>query len=127
MKHLYVAADLIETAGLAEIGTDLFVNSMPADVHSGVMLRDPLNGADLDEGMGDYVKHEFQVIVRNPDPEAAWQLAKAIGEVLRVDSHSSTDVFILKMAPLSLPVSYPKMDSDEMETSLRMRVAFALT
>lgn len=126
MKHLYVAASLIEAAGLAEIGVSLFVNTMPADVHQGVMLRDPLHGAELDEGMDGFVHHQFQIIVRDADPEAAWNTTKAVAAALKVSDLTADGIYILKMFPLSMPASYPKMDSDELETSVRMRVAFAL-
>lgn len=127
MKHLYQAALMIEALGLAESGTDLFVGTMPNDVHKGVMLLDPLFGAELDPGMGNFVVHQFQVIVRHPHPEEAWQLAKAISDGITVDDLTADGIYILKMYPLALPATYPKMDSDELETSVRMRVAFSLT
>lgn len=126
MKHLYVAAELIQAAGLGEIGVDLYVNTMPSDVHKGVMLRDPLMGAELNEELDGFVIHEFQVIVRDNDPEAGWHLARSVGQALTQERLISDKVYILKMAPLSMPATYPKMDSDELETSLRMRCAFAM-
>lgn len=126
MKHLYYAAELIEAAGLGEVGVDLYVGTIPADVHTGVMLRDPLVGAKLDEGMDGFVRIEFQVIVRDNDPAAAYTKAQAIGEVLKVDRVERPEIYILKMRPANLPVTYPKGDADEIETSIRISAAFAL-
>lgn len=127
MKYLYVAANLIEAANLGENGVDLFVGTLPADVHKGVNLRDPLIGAELDAGMDNFVEHQFQVIVRDSDPQAAWDRAKAISDTLNVSNVAGDGVHIRKMYPLQLPVTYPKAESDELETSVRIRVWFALT
>jgi hypothetical protein len=126
MKHLYYAAELIEAAGLGEAGVDLYVGTIPADVHEGVMLRDPLTGAKFDEGMDNFVRLEFQVIVRSADPEAAYNKALAIAKVLTVDRVERPDIFVLKLRPCTLPVAYPKGDADEIETSFRVSAAFAL-
>lgn len=126
MNHLYAAANIIQASALAEIGVSLFVGTMPSDIKRGVMLKEPLYGANLDPALGTFVQHQFQVIVRDDDTRAAWDLCFAIGESLKVDNHTDDGVEILKMYPLTLPAVYPKMDSDELETSLRMRIAFAL-
>jgi len=127
MKHLYEAATLIQSAGIAEIGTDLFVGTMPHDVRRGISLIDPLFGADLDEGLDGFVVHQFQIVVRDIDPAAAWAKAKAASDVLRVEQYQGSGITITHMYPLTLPATYPAMDSDELETSVRMRVAFKLT
>jgi hypothetical protein len=126
MKHLYYAAELIEAASLGTAGEDLYVGTIPADVHEGVMLRDPLTGAELDEGMGGFTKLEFQVVIRSADPQAAYEKALAISNVLKVDRVNRPGIFILKMRPCTLPVSYPKGDADEIETSVRIMAAFSL-
>lgn len=128
MKHLYVAAELIETAGLGVSGVDLFVGTLPADVHKGVELRDPLFGADLDQALAGFVNHQFQVIVRDTDPQAAFDKAAAISTALHLPQGLTRDgIYIRSMYPLQTPVTYPKGDSDEMETSVRIRCWFALT
>lgn len=126
MKHLYYAAELIEAAELGETGVDLFVGTIPADVHEGVMLRDPLVGAPLDPGLDGFTQLEFQVVVRSADPGAAYEKARAISNVLKAYQVSRPDLFILKMAPCTLPVTYPKGDADELETSVRILCAFKL-
>lgn len=127
MKHLYYAAEKIQSDGLGEIGVDLFVGTMPADVKRCAMLRDPLYGAQIDEEMEGFAKHQFQIIVRDMDPLAAWERAKALGDALKVDSVTGDGIVIRKMYALDLPATYPKMDSDELETSINMRVWFVLT
>jgi hypothetical protein len=124
MKHLKIAAGLIEEAGLAEIGVSLFVGTIPHDVAKGVMLKDPLYGATVDEGMHGFYDHEFTVIVRDPDPSAGYQLARQISDVLNIRRREIDELFILRMNPSALPVTYPKGDADDVETSVRIHVAF---
>lgn len=127
MKHLYYAAELIEAAGLGTRGEDIFVGTIPADVKEGVMLRDPLTGATIDEGMGGMVSLEFQVVIRSVDPLAAYNKGLAISDALKVNYATGDGVYIRRMRACSMPVSYPKGDADDIETSLRIFCAFALT
>lgn len=126
MKHLYYAAELIEAASLGERGVDVFVGTIPADVHEGVMLRDPLAGAALDPGLDGFTQLEFSVVVRSIDPAAAYDKALAISNVLKAADVKRPEIFILRMAPCSLPVTYPKGDADQLETSVRILCAFKL-
>lgn len=127
MRHLYEAARMIAAEGIAEIGVDLFVGTMPHDVNRGIVLIDPLMGATLDKGLDGFVMHQFQMVVRDIDPEEAWNKALAASNILRVDYHTGTDIFVLSMYPLTLPAVYPAMDSDQLEVSVRIRVAYKLT
>ncbi len=124
MKHLKIAANLIQAAGLAEIGIDLFIGTLPHDVTRGVMLKDPLFGAEIDEGMEKFYDHWFQVIVRHPDPSAGYELARQVGDVLNIRKRAIDGLFIVRMNPSTLPVTYPKGDADDVETSVRIHIAY---
>jgi len=88
------------------------------------MLRDPFTGAEIDEGMEDFYEQQFQVIVRHEDPAAGYQLARDISQVLNVRRLARDDMFIVMMNPMTLPISYPKGDADDVETAVRIHVAF---
>jgi hypothetical protein len=126
MKHLYAAAKLLESFGEGEIGVSIFVNAMPHDIPIGIMLRDPLHGAEIDGGQPDFFGHEFQIIVNDGDPERAYDIAKRASEVLKVRDLQADGVFIREMYPLTLPAPYPRMDNDKIETLVRMRVWFSI-
>jgi hypothetical protein len=126
MKHLYYAAGLIQAAGLGTEGKDLFVGTIPADAKRAVMLRDPLVGAPIDDAMKGFTSLEFQVVIRDPDPDAAYAKGLAISKVLKVSYVEQPDIYIRSMRATTLPISYPRGDADEIETSLRVFVAFAL-
>lgn len=124
MKHLNSVAGIIEAAGIARVGIDLFIGTIPADVSSGIMLRDPLVGATIDKGMKNFYSFEFQVIVRDPDVAQGYVRAEQIQSVLDITDWEDADIHISWMQPCNLPVSYPRGDSDTMETSFRVSIGF---
>ncbi len=124
MNHLYAAADMIEAASIAEVGVDLYVGTMPEDVAKCVMLKDPLYGAEIDDGMRGFFTHSFTVIVRDPDPAAGYERARLISKALDVRRVTQRGLYILRMSPAALPVTYPKGAADQVETSVRIMVAF---
>lgn len=126
MKHLFYIAGLIEAAGLGEAGVDLYVGTTPADVVKGLMLVDPLTGHELDEGMRGFVSGEFQMIVRDPDPEDGWARALAISRAISLNNVGDQTVAITWIRPVTLPITYPRGDADTVETSVRFRIGFKL-
>lgn len=127
MRHLFFAAEILEGQGFGETGVDVFINTMPHDVKTGIQLQDPVTGADIDDEQEGFTKHTFQVIVHDVDPTAAWNRAYEISNALRVRDAVSDGVEVKAMYPLRLPSTYPRGDSDKMETSVLMRVWFKIT
>lgn len=124
MDLLLKVADLIQDAGLATVGTDLFINTIPAEVPAGIMLREPFTGAAVDDGMAGFFNTEFQVIVRGPDPEAAYRRCEDISTALRVNRLTIDNIEISWMKPKTLPIMYPKGNADDTETSCRISVGY---
>lgn len=124
MKDLYFAAERIALAGFGTIGVDLYVGTMPADVMKGAMLRPPLTGAPIDEGQEDFYLTSFQLIVRDPDPAIGYQRALDISKALRMSHADTPDIHIVRIAPDTLPISYPRGDADDIETSVRFLCAW---
>ncbi|HIV77371.1 MAG TPA: minor capsid protein [Candidatus Sphingomonas excrementigallinarum] len=126
MKHLMFLAGLLEAAGIAEGGRDLFVGTLPSDVAKGVMLVDPLTGHEIDEGMRGFFASDFQAIVRDPDPLDGYARALAISAALTLADTGNDEVFVTWCRPMTLPISYPRGDADDIETSVRFRIGFGL-
>jgi hypothetical protein len=124
MKVLLLAAQMIEDAGLATQGTDLFIQTMPADVKHGVMLKLPLAPTEVDEGMEDFYEFDFQVIVRDTDPQAGYDRCEAISKILNLNYYHTADLSISWMRRRSLPASYPRGDMDDIESSCRVCVGY---
>lgn len=127
MMNLFMAiGEILETAGVGALGVDLFIGTMPAEVKSAAMLREPLNGARIDDGLRGFYPTEFQVIVRDPDPLAGYNRCLAISQALRVyrTTDAANGVYIAWMRPQTLPISYPKGTSDDIEVSCRVDVGY---
>jgi len=125
MKHLEEVARMIEAEGVALVGRDLFIGTLPANVTRGVMLRDPLTGVAIDDGMKDFYSTEFQVVVRDTDVRRGYDTAEAISRIVKVDNLEAAEVFISWMHPCTKPVSYPRGDANDIETSFRVRIGWA--
>lgn len=126
MKHLFYLASLIDAEGIATSGVDLYVNTLPADITAGVMLRDPLMGHEIDEGLRGFFSSEFQMIVRDADIDAGHARAEKIAQALTVANVGNAEVWISWCRPMTLPISYPRSDGDDIEISIRFRLGFGL-
>ena len=124
MKHLLQVAQMIQAANLATEGTDLFIGTIPADVKRGVMLRDPLIGVEIDEGMENFYSFDFQVIVRDPDVQAGVSRANAIQALLKLQDLDCPEIFISWMRPKTKPISYPRGDANDIETSFWTSIGY---
>lgn len=127
MKQLIAISEIIAEAGLGTPGVDLFVGTIPGDVASGIMVRPPLNPAEIDEGMDGHIDETIIVIVRDPDMAEGYARAKALMSALKKIEHRQGDIYFSWIRPESMPVSYPRGDGDEIETSLRVQIGWADT
>lgn len=126
MKHLYFAANLIEQAGLAIPGVDLYVGTLPHDVKRGIMLLDPLTGHEIDDGMRGFFNTQFQAIIRDPVLERAYETGLTVSQILTLNNVEGEGITISWLRPMTLPVSYPRGDAGDIETSVRFRIGFGL-
>ncbi|SFJ50687.1 hypothetical protein SAMN03159338_1601 [Sphingomonas sp. NFR04] len=126
MKHLIYLATFIEAAGIAQSGVDLFVGTLPADVPRGVMLIDPLSGHEIDEGLGGFFSSQIQAVVRNPDPLEGFAVAERVAKALTLERVEGDGVKVVWCRPMTRPISYPRGEADDIETSVRFRLGFAL-
>ena len=127
MRYLIELARVIAEAGEATEGKDIFVNTMPAEVSRGVMLRPPLTGIEIDEGMRGHYSAEFLVIVRDPDAMTGYERAERISKILKARNLTKPGVHYTWLRPMELPVSYPRGDGDEIESVFPVQVGFAYT
>ena len=124
MKHLKFLAQLIENAGHGVIGETLFIGTIPSDCPSAVMLKDPLSGHKIDGGMESFYPSSVQMIVRDPDSEVSYQRALDISGVLNGINLSDNDVHLAWVIADTLPIQFPRAESDDIETSVRFRIGF---
>lgn len=123
---LSVIAQMIEEAGYGTVGIDIFIGMMPEDQPRCLMLRIPFTGAPIDDGMKNFYDTSFQIIVRDPNPERGYQTCVEVSNALKVRRYTREDVSISWMFPKSLPVNYPRGDSQEIENSVHMCLGYGV-
>jgi hypothetical protein len=62
--NLKSIATYLEDQGLGTQGTDLFINYMPPDAATGILLREPMGGSQIDWDLPGFIKTSFQLVVR---------------------------------------------------------------
>ena len=127
MRYLIELSRVIVEAGEATEGEDIFINTMPSEVSRGVMLRPPLTGIEIDEGMRGHHEGEFLIIVRDPDVMAGYSRAERIAQIMKARNLTRPGVHYTWLRPTELPVSYPRGDGDEVEAVFPVQVGFAYT
>lgn len=121
------------TAGFTS-GVDLFRNYMPADKSVGVMSRVPLQGIPIDPYIPNYYKGEIQIIVRHKSPTEGAQMTRLIQNTLTVgggcERYPATqergEVTLDLFIPLTLPISFPRLDGNGLEWSQYFKCVFGM-
>ena len=112
------------------LGVETFLDAMPGDVNTGILVRAPLSGIPIDHYLPGYYKTSIQVIVRAQKHDRGDALAKQLMDALtthQTKAYSSSglpNLVINHMLPETLPIKYPRSDSNGIEWSLNFMVAY---
>jgi hypothetical protein len=118
---LELLAQVLQTAGLGTIGTDIFVHHMEGDDVNAIMLRTPLDGIPIDPNLPDYYHHDIYLTVRAPDYVTGDAKVKAAVAALTISKRSFVNgsgvllMHINEMIARTLPRNYPRLDSEGIE------------
>jgi hypothetical protein len=128
--RLELLAQVLQDAGIGMIGTDIYVHSMPADVETGVMLRNPLAGTKVDPGLPGYYRSRLQAIVRAQAHADGDQLADRVAKALEMGKRlfNDTDGKLLMQVNYiyldQLPIVYPWTPANVLEWSLNFVTSY---
>jgi len=109
-----------------EDGVDLFVYSMPAQVHCGVVILAEPSMSHIDYYIKGLHKHRLQIIVRDSDYERGMTLANEIMTVMEVNRVEMGTMMFDFIRPRHLPIAYPRGESDEIEFSVNYDTRFVI-
>jgi minor capsid protein len=129
MKLEYLA-QVLQDAGLGTIGTDIFVDYMPAEVTKGVVLKNPLAGTPVDPNLPDYYRTRLQAIVRAPTRDVGNELSDRVGKALKMfnrkfyDLNGKLAMQINHIYPAQLPIVYPYTPGNVIEWSLNFVTSY---
>jgi hypothetical protein len=128
---LEILAQVLQDADAGTIGTDLFVHAMPAKVTKGVLLRNPLAGTSVNNYLPGYYRSRLQAIVRAPGHEQGDELAKIVGDALKMEQtrrffndDGSLAMQINYILPEQLPIVYPWTPANVLEWSLNFITSY---
>lgn len=117
-------ASYLETNGLGVQGKSIFINQMPVECKSGLMLRSPLRGTRIDYELPGYYKGMFQLTVRAPNYVLGNQNIKDITSALTIANQTIGSYFYNYIRPLNLPVAFPISKGNLIELSTEFEVCF---
>lgn len=114
----------LEADGVGTAGKSIFINFMPFEVKTGLLLRSPLSGMDIDHELPGYFKGEFIVVARSPDYIKALELMREVMLSLTVYNQDIDTISVKYMRPNTLPVSFPVSDGQFYEVQVRFDIAY---
>lgn len=119
-------ANLLESAGIGTKGDTVFVNMLPAEADTAVLLRSPLAGTEIDYELQGYFKTEFQVIVRTP--AGAYTNGETLmGDViavLTITEQAVESMHFKYCRPRTKPVVFPLSKGNLLEFSVMFSCCF---
>jgi hypothetical protein len=128
---LELLAQVIQDAGIGTIGEDIYVHNMPADVTRGIMLRNPLAGTNIDNGLPGYFRDRLQAIVRATSHADGDVLAKQVTKALKMerkrlflDTDGKLLLQINYLLPAQLPIVYPWTPANVLEWSINFITSY---
>lgn len=129
MMLLKIIAEYAESINAGTIGRDLFAYNMPETSNLGVLLRQPLTGAEIDYELPGYRKAKFQVIVRCKPVEIEQGLVKItefVDMITVLSEMNLSGMQIKYMRPRHDPVLYPVSEGNNLEYSVNFDVVYVI-
>lgn len=123
--NLMPLADRLEAAGLGTKGVDLFLNAMPSDATSAIMMRPPLRGTEIDYELPGFYKPEFQLIVRSPSYEAGLAFTNQVVAALTILQRETVgNLHFNYCRPRTEPVAFPLSDGNLLEFNVNFDACY---
>lgn len=117
-------ANKLEFEGLGIQGKSLFINFMPMEAKTAIMLRTPLAGTDIDHELPGYFKTSFILVARAPQYVAALDLTKSVMLALTMYDQTLDTIEVKYMRPVTLPVSFPVSEGNFYEVQVTFDIAY---
>lgn len=113
--NLEMIADKLQDDGVGKKGKTIFINHMPADVQTGILLRPPYIGTPIDYELPGYRKTKFNCAVRGKNYKDGNALAQKVMESLTFSEMTISDTLVRYVRPTTEPVSFPVSDGGMVE------------
>lgn len=122
--NLLPIAEKLEADGVGVMAETIFVNMIPAEAPTGVLLRNPLQGTQIDYELPGYFKTDFKVIARATTYPEGEALIQAVFDSLTIQSAQVGTMFVKYMRPKTKPVVFPLSKGNLLEFSADFSICF---
>jgi len=126
---LKAIAEYAQSVGAGTIGQDLFAYNMPETPNIGILLRQPLVGAEIDYELPGYRKSKFQVVVRCKATQIEQGRATIddfVAKITLMQETALTGYTIKFMRPRHDPIVYPISEGANLEFSVNFDVVYVI-
>ncbi|UUZ75525.1 minor capsid protein [Polaromonas sp. P1(28)-13] len=122
--NLFPLANRLQTASLGIKGKTLFLEMMPADSSSAILLRNPLAGTKIDHELPDYFYTNFQLIVRSLGYDDGALLVKQVVAAMTFGELELEGQSFKFCRARTLPVAFPLSKGNLVEYNVTFDCAY---
>ena len=122
--NLFPIAEKLEADGVGVMAETIFINMIPAESPTGVLLRNPLQGTPIDYELPGFYRTEFKVIVRAQSHQEGDALIQAVFDSLTLVNQSVGSMYVKYMRPKTKPVVFPLSKGNLLEFSADFSICF---
>lgn len=116
----------LESEGLGVQAKTLFINQMPAEAPTGILLRNTLQGTHIDYELPGYFKGKFQLIIRANSYSVGDELITSAIAALTLSNVTLGDMTFKYMRPQTLPVVFPISKGNLLEFATVIDAVFTI-
>ena len=118
-------AQILQTAGLGVLGTNIFVGFIPDGIEGILIIDDPY-GVPIDHNLPGYFSQgEFQIVTRNKNLEDAKNLAYNVMDTLNINSRTVIgEVTVNFIRPNTLPIAFPRSGVNVNDYSISFEINY---
>ncbi|HDC4343477.1 TPA: hypothetical protein O8L42_004460 [Klebsiella quasipneumoniae] len=109
--------------GVGKAGSDIFIDAMPQNVKSAVMVTSATSGIAVDDELRGFYLDSMLIVVRDISLASAQKKMQVINDLFPVDNVTSKSVFFRMLRPMTLPIVYPRNDGALFEIGLPVEFA----
>jgi hypothetical protein len=123
--NLMPLATRLQTLAVGTLASTIFINMMPMEQPDAVLLRNKLQGTEIDYELPGFFRTKFQLVARGKTYQLADALiAKAITALTFAETQMTGSYFVRYSRPLTMPVSFPLSNGNLIEFACDMEICF---
>lgn len=125
MIDFQALAERLENAGCGKRGKDVFIDTLPFDSPTGIVLRSSISGDRIDHELPGFMKATFRLIARASNhAEGQAKLQKAITALWIEQPVEMGTMNVRSCRPITTPMIYPLSPGNLREFSVNMKIIY---